>query len=238
MSETKLRGLAALSPERRKEVAAKAKATRAANKLKANAEPSVPASVAKDSEDKKLEHFRYTKDPRETAIWQTNPDLSPLHVPDSIRKKYPELEFGWLATHKMDKLGGAHSGWQVFSDPEFATSPEGTVKRMNDTVLGAMPKELKEKIDAAKQERAQAALLGLEETRVDQLEKLASAIGDPEAAVIINDQVRGKAAGTGIRIGRQRIANRPAMLRQRFIKQAEARSGADASKRYFDMGGK
>ena len=109
MSETKLRGFAAMTPERRKEIGAKARASRAANR--ANRASGVVAEGTDEKDlrralnDKNkthdvLDRFRYSKDPKEVAIWRTGKDFTPVDPPTELKKKYPELEWKLLSKKK------------------------------------------------------------------------------------------------------------------------------------------
>lgn len=179
-----------------------------------------------------LDRMKYSKDPREATIWSTNPDLSPLHIPNEIREKYPEFEFKWCSTKKIDKRGGT-GPWEIFKDKVF--SKDGKIRRADDTILAVMPKELHEKtIARPKAERAEAALLGLEENRMEEMERRASAArqgGDEHAEVLHNVTIHGRTGATGIRIGRHQLANRSARLRSQFEKRI-------TEKKYFDLGGR
>lgn len=243
MEEKKLRGFAAMTPEQRKAAIEKGHATRAANKLKRESrqgtstgkEDIKQAVLDPEKTHQTLDRMRYTKDAREAAIWGANPDLSPLHVPQEIQDKYPEFAFKWCSTKKIDKRGGT-GPWEILKDRQF--SKDGIVRRADDTVLAVMPKELKEEtIDKPKAERATAALLGLEQARLEEMEKRAAearADGDQHASVMYNEPVTpgGRIGGTGIQIGRHNIRRRSEKLREQFI----ARSAQN--KKYFFLGNK
>jgi len=253
--EKKLRGFAAMTPEQRKAMQEKSAATRLANKAKLSgqnltnigtietfAEPAaligpkagITAKVTdlKDELDVKLEHFRYTKDPREALIWTANPDLSPLSVPKEIKTKYPDLEFAWKRGKKIqnDQLGA----WEPFKDKQFGKSADGLVKRGGeDAILCAMPKDLYGKIEAGKRERARGALIGLDQSRQDEMRHRAG--GDPEDGPLINESVvkGGRVGGTGLMVGRHNVRDRNEMLRERAIRESEAKQ---ARRQYFDLG--
>lgn len=247
MDEKKPRGFAAMTPEARAAAIEKGRIKRAENKAArlASGNQTVTTSAGKEelkkaiSDPEKthqtLDRMRYTKDPREAAIWGANPDISPLHVPDEIKAKYPEFEFKWCSTRKIDKTGGT-GPWQIFEDAEF--SKDGKVRRSDDTILAVMPRDLKEEnIDKPKRDRAMGAIRGLEESRVGEMEQRAAqarAGGDANAAVLYGQQMEsGRIAGAGILIGRQNVRRRAERLREQYSERIKSQ---EIEKKYFDMG--
>jgi hypothetical protein len=241
----KPRGLAALSPERRAEVIAKMKATKAAKKEAEWAEgPEREAKItpkigARDNLDIKLDHFQYTLDPQEQAVWEQDETISPLHVPKSIKDRYPDMEWHWVSSRTVEVKGRNYHGWQLFRSKEY---PEG-VNRGNDLHLAAMPKELAQSYRDAVANRSSERVRDLQGQTIGKMEKALTDMRDPGSGMIgPGDTVGGKQVLGGIEVGSrgpfgrggnyQRGMSR-SELYERLAKIQEERG---KNKKYVDLG--
>lgn len=201
------------------------------------------AEVTGDAFDRKLDHFQYTLDPKEAAIWEHDESVSPLHVPPELKKKYPNMTFRWVSDYKLRTKGAGYNGWQLFRDGKHA---EG-VKRGHDLHLAAMPKEMAESYRRAVSERSSRMVRNAQEAAVANLEQRTHGIRDIEM-LAPGDEVVDKATGQKRPIGLS-IGARPAVGRggafQRGMSQAEVRDRVQqvieknrSRKSYVFMGGK
>ncbi len=131
---------------------------------------------AKDPFDKKLDHFQYTLDPKEAAIWEHDETISPLHVSRELKRKYPDLEWRWVSEYKLKTKGEGYNGWQLFRDSDHTTG----IRRGNDLRLAAMPKEMAESYRRAVSERSSRSVSGAQESAVANLESRMGGIAGAE----------------------------------------------------------
>lgn len=92
-------------------------------------------SGQEDPHDKKLDFFQYAGDATSFEWEREN-----IYNLDSLRKKYPELEFRIRAIDPGSKelrKGNDYMGWQIFKDKD---NPNG-IRKGGDGLVAAMPKE-------------------------------------------------------------------------------------------------
>jgi hypothetical protein len=203
-------------------------------------EPEAPkryavAGAGADPHDKKLEHFRYTKDPNQLDYWEFGEDVNTMSVPKNIRDKYPEMRFHWRSLARVDRLGMDYKGWQKFTDSSLGYG-EG-LKRGNDTMLFAMPEGRAQKYNDKVAAESTQRVRELQEHQIKMNDRAAAAGLQPYEA---------KGKGTsGIAIGeRPALGKRPAgqhrgLSREEVVEritrqQEQARRGRVT----FDMGGR
>jgi hypothetical protein len=258
--EKKKVGYALWSPEKRRAAQEKSRATRAANKearrlvpvgtvempapgiladgqnptteVKISEEVAQRAAVSGDPEKMAsvLEHFQYSHDPAEVAIWQQGEGVSPVDPPRELVKKYPELEFKLMSKAKIDRLGEGYKGWFILKDKAH---PEG-VKRGNDTIWGVRPKEIGESQRKANQERADAIIKGLPETQMEDMQRRTQgkpSRDDLTGPMIMDRMNSGREVGGGITVGRR--TEQVQRAREQLIRFAEERA---RKKTVLDLG--
>lgn len=160
----------------------------------------VPAVSVKDNLDVKLDHFQYTLDPEEAAVWEHDESLSPLYVSKAIRDKYPKFAWHWVSSTKLQTKGTGYNGWQLFRDNSH---PEG-IKRGNDLHLAAMPKEMAESYRRRVSERSTEAVKNIQERGIAKMEKALGELGDPNSGMLApGEQVAGRSVSGTVEIGRR-----------------------------------
>lgn len=134
----------------------------------------------KDNLDIKLDHFQYTLDPEEAAVWEHDETISPLHVPKHIRDKYPQFDWHYVSEYKIRTRGLGYNGWQLFKD---STYPEG-IKRGNDLFLAAMPKKMAESYRRRVSERSTEAVRNVQYRGIARMEQALGELHDPDAGIL------------------------------------------------------
>lgn len=202
--EKKLKGFAAMTPEARAAAMAKGHARRAENKaarLAGLPAKSKPIKV-KDNLDVKLDHFQYTLNPEEQAIWENDTQVSPLTVPREIKKdvNYAGLEWRWVSNRTLEVRGKNYNGWELFRDKNH---PEG-VKRGNDLQLAAMPRSLAESYRRSVSERSTEMVRNMQSITIGKMEQAVRDLNDPGSGLInAGEMVGGRRVDGGIQVGRR-----------------------------------
>lgn len=219
----KLKGFAAMTPERRAEVVQKAQIARAANKIVRESMGTV--NVKKDAEDAKLDYFQYSLDPKAAMMWEHDEAVSPLHVPNELKDQYPNLEWRFVSNRTLDVKGKGYNGWELFSDTNY---PQG-LKRGPDLRLAAMPKEYAQRYRERVSDRSTEQVRNLQ---YGQISKMEQAVHDLNASgveaqmlsegetVTGQDGKTRKFGGAGISIGRRPSIGRGGNY-QRGLSRAE-----------------
>lgn len=127
------------------------------------------ANQGKVIEGEALDRFQYQANSADLDFWEGNEKITAMHVPEEIKKAYPDLDFHWSSQAKWDKMGKNWKGWQVFKDATLC--PDG-VRRGNDVFLTAMPKERAQRLRDATAFESTKKIIGLQE------QMLESKIGD------------------------------------------------------------
>ena len=117
-------------------------------------------------ETRKLDHFQYSKDPKDLQWWEGDKTLSPMHVPDGLREKRPDLAFKYLSKARIDRLGAGYHGWEIYKDNKH---PLG-IGRGNDLILGCKPEEDAEKYRRFVSESSSKAVRGMQEAQFNRVE--------------------------------------------------------------------
>jgi len=204
-------------------------------KRKGKSAPAPAVTAMKDEHDRKLDHFQYTMDPKEAAIWEHDEAISPLHVPNEIKKRYPGMTFRWVSDYKMRTKGQGYNGWQRFSD---SRNPDG-IKRGNDLHLAAMPTEMAESYRRSVSERSNRAMRAVAENTIENMEQRAAAVrGGAEMLgpdEIIKDSSGNRRPVSGVSIAGGRRGMGAHEFQEALRKRAEERS---KNKVYSFMGRK
>lgn len=172
-----------------------------------------------ENTDKVLDHFEYTLNEKDVAIWSGDLAASPVNPPRVLVDKYPEFEFKLASKKKLSDRGEGYGGWQVIKDAA-AGYPEGCY-RSGDSVFVVRPKTLGDRIRKAKEMAAEGQIRGLSENRQQDMERRAA--GNPDLLMATGSQIRNRMAGLGVVVGRS------------GARIAREQSGG---KKYFDMGGR
>ena len=110
----------------------------------------------------RLEEFAYKANDADLEYWEGNEAASPLHVPDALKKKYPNMDWRWVSKRTLENRGAGYNGWQIFSDGQYK---EG-LKRGNDSFLAAMPKERAQRYRDYVSERSMERIRSVQEKAV------------------------------------------------------------------------
>lgn len=191
----------------------------------------------RDELEVKLDHFQYSMDPREVAVWEQDETISPLSVPSDIQKKYPQFAWRYVSQLKLNTRGRGYHGWELFSDSKLGY-PDG-VKRGNDLFLAAMPKELAESYRRTVSERSTEAVKDIQLRGMARMESaLAGMPGEYQAEIIAEGGKVGGRTTLGITVGRNEARGFQRGLSREEVHNQIAKSIAERKKNkvYMDMG--
>lgn len=172
-----------------------------------------------ENTDKVLDHFEYTLNEKDVAIWSGDIAASPVNPPRALVDKYPEFEFKLASKKKLTDRGEGYGGWQVIKDSALGYA-DGCF-RSGDSVFVVRPKTLGDKIRRAKESAAESQIHGLSENRQAEMARRAS--GNPDLLMASGSPVKSRMAGLGIIVGRSGA---------RIMREQAS------SKKYFDLGGR
>ena len=136
--------------------------------------------------DQTLDHFKYTLDPNEVAMWRQNETLSPMHVPQALKKNYPELAWRWVSNRTLSEKGQGYNGFELFRDKDHVNG----IKRGPDMQLAVMPKELAEERKRVLENRSSELVDNLAPGYIDRLERAMVESGGKVQPLSENDLVR------------------------------------------------
>ena len=171
------------------------------------------AGAGADPCDKKLDHFQYTKDPKELDYWEFNENVNPLTVDKKVEKEYPEFTWHWRSKARIDRLGMDYMGWEKFTDKSLGYV-DG-MKRGNDLILFCMPKERAQRYRNKVASESTGRVKELQEQQMELTDRAVRAglqpyepKGSGTGGIAVGERARGQSRGLSQEEVRERIVKR------------------------------